>query len=134
MDVVAILTLVHTLSKGEPDFQRFKQKVQSRLEQWEQDNDSNDKGRFLNDKLLELETPTDEKSLRTVIFWIALYDEWNEPPSEPLKEMLVKYKDFVKEIKWTEMNFKCIENKLLANITGNTTAVPASTKVASLNR
>lgn len=129
MDIVAIVALVHTLSQGEPDFAKFKENTETRYADWEKDHDTGSRNQFLNDKFLELmwdEAPKDEKSLRKVIFWVAMYSEWEQEPSSDLKEMLVKYKDYVRDIKLTEMNFKGIEDKILTAAT----AKPVSVEVA----
>ena len=117
--IAIVITLIHSLASGQADWAKYVHRQAAVYEQWSQDTDSNDRGRWLNDKLvcLAYTEPTNKDEVKQIVYIIALYDEWNEPLPESAQETIKKYKGFFQSMNMTEkITLDNISNRVLVGL------------------
>jgi len=79
------------------EWNKFCKKAKDRYEQWSKDNQgSGDLNQFLNDKLLEIAPSVKGgkiEALKKFVYWLALYQQYNQLPPEYIREVKPEYRD-----------------------------------------
>ena len=89
-DVAEVAEAIVSRHVPADEWNEVKEEADKTFKEWAHDHDeSTDRGRFLNEKLLEIacSVPKDIATLKRVVFWLALYRVYDEP----LPAVLVKF-------------------------------------------
>jgi hypothetical protein len=104
MNYPLLILLAWKLATGDPGWQNFVHQQEERFTQWSKENDNNDFGRWLNDRVIELETPKDTKTFKAAAFWMALYAEKRQPLPKAINEICDEFDRLVRDhFSWDEI-------------------------------
>jgi hypothetical protein len=100
------------------EWARYVRNVKTKYETWINDNGDGNLKRYLDDKTLELAPGIlrgNVKALKSMVYWVALYHEFSEPPPNRLSEGMMAHEkeleELLEDFSWERAAAKIKERK-----------------------